>query len=353
MTSAFWKNSVLHFLTQSLAPYKHDITHERSRNILYTLDTSIVYLIIDHMLNSTWISISIKETLGHKVVKVIPRYRINLRYELQTKITGFTKMNCKDWYLVSRFRTQRKHFEKMDKLKNTFKNIQNVFNPKDIYSSHRPMLIAYRVEGLFPFKLNEDKSQLLSSKMGFSFSIFQFTMYFVCFFTTIFDNHSFVVYFFQTEISVIGGYLQFFNSCVAVVIFYMVSIVYRHKMRFILENLYRLDKRFEDLYQEIDHKATFYLGLVGCTILVTVNSTFILLSFLLLGSSESCPDFVVWISFFFPYILLTLVVVKFVTVLGHIQKRFKGLAEVRNRFSCDVIKDCTMLLLHLIQMFKA
>lgn len=216
--------------------------------------------------------------------------------------------------------------KKMEKLKKIFKN---AFNPKDIYSSHRPMIHTYILDGLFPFKLNKDKTQLVSSKMGISLTIIHLIFYFTCFLLTICDNQSFVVYFFQTEISVFGGYLQFATSCVAVVLLFSIAIIRRHKIRLVLKSLHAVDKRFKDLYEEIDHKAVFYLILIAMIVLYLLNLTFVLLSLLLLGTKNKYPDFVVWWSFFFPYLILTLVVVKFVTVMSQIVQRFRALTKVR------------------------
>lgn len=216
----------------------------------------------------------------------------------------------------------------MEKLKKIFKN---AFNPKDVYSAHRPMLWTYCFEGLFPFKLNRDKTELDFSKIGFSMTLLQLTLYFASFLLTVFDNQSFVVYFFQTEISVVGGYLQFITSCAAVVSFYSIAIIRRHKIRLVFQSLYDVDKRFKDLYQDIDHKAVFHLILIGWTVLYSVNLIFVLLSLLLLGTKNKYPDFVVWWSFFFPYLILTLVGVKFITVMGQILQRFRALTKVRTQ----------------------
>lgn len=217
----------------------------------------------------------------------------------------------------------------MGKLRNFFKN---VFNPKDVYSTHRPMFSTCCFEGLFPFKLNKEKTQLVTSRMGFSFTSFQLIFYFTSFFLTVFTNESFVVYFFQTQISVIGGYLQFLTSCVAVVLFYSVAIIHRHKIRMVFHSLYTVDERFNDLYQPINHKAVFRLIVIGWTVLYSLNLSFVLMSFLLLGTKNKYPDFVVWWSFFFPYLISTLVVVKFVTVMEQILQRFRALTKVRRKF---------------------
>lgn len=221
---------------------------------------------------------------------------------------------------------QNKSIEKMTKLK---KLLKNAFNPKDIYSSHRPMFFTYCFEGLFPFKLNKDKTQLESSKIGFSLTILQLTLYFASLILTIFNNQSFVVYFFQTQISVVGGYIQYITSSASVVLLYSIAIIRRHKIRLVFQSLYAVDQRFKDLCQEINHKAVFHLILFGWVVLYSLNLTFVLLSLLLLGTKETYPNFVVWWSFFFPYLILTMVVVKFICVLGQILQRFRALSKVR------------------------
>lgn len=218
----------------------------------------------------------------------------------------------------------------MEKLKKIYKN---TVNPKDIYSSHRPMLYTYCFEGLFPLTLNKAKNRLVASKFGISMTLIQMILYFTCFFLSILDDHSFVVYFFQTEISVIGGYLQFATSCCGVVLLYSIAIIRRHKIRLVFESLHAVDKRLKDLYQEIDHKAVFHLILIGCIVLYALNVIFVLLNVLLLATKESYPDFQVWWTFFFPYLVFTLVVVKFISVTRQILQRFRGLSEVRYKYS--------------------
>lgn len=216
----------------------------------------------------------------------------------------------------------------MEKLKNFFKNF---FNPKDIYSTHLLMFWTCSFEGLFPLKLNKDKTQLESSKIGFTFSFLQLFLYFVSFLLTVCYNQSFVVYFFQTDISVVGGYLQFLSSCVSMVLFYSVAIFRRHKIRMIFQSLYAVDKRFKDLYQAIDHKAVFNVILIGWTVLYSLNLTFVLMSLLLLGTKKDYPNFVVWWSFFFPYLILTVVVVSFLSVVRQILQRFRAVTKVSQK----------------------
>ncbi len=218
----------------------------------------------------------------------------------------------------------------MEKLKKIFRN---TFNPKDIYSTHRPMLLTYCFEGLFPFHFNKDKDQLEPSKIGFSFTVIKITLYFASFFQTVFKNQSFVVYFFQTEISVYGGYLQFAASCAAMVTLYSTAIFRRDKIRLVFESLYEVDKQFKILCQGIDHKAVLHLILISAIVLYSLNLTFVLMSLLLLsvGTDNEYPGFVVWWSFFHPYLVLALVVVKFTTVLAQILQRFRALNKVRRR----------------------
>lgn len=214
----------------------------------------------------------------------------------------------------------------MEKLK---RKLKNAFNPKDVYSTHRPMFWTYCFEGLFPFKLNKDNTQLDFSIIGISTAFLQLTLYFASLILTVFNDQSFVVYFFQTEISVVGGYLQFLTSGASVVLLYSTAMIRRHKIRLVFESLYAIDKRFKDLCQEIDHKAMFYSIVLGCVLLYSLNLTFVLLSLLLLGTKDKYPDFLVWWSYFFPYLILTVVVVKYITVMAQISQRFRALSMVR------------------------
>ncbi|XP_037033696.1 putative gustatory receptor 28b isoform X4 [Bradysia coprophila] len=190
------------------------------------------------------------------------------------------------------------------------------------------MWVTYRFEGLFPFQFNNDEAHLKTSKIGMSFTLIQLSLYFTSFFHTIFNDQSFVVYFFQTEISTFGGYLQFAVSCASMVTLYTISIVRRHKIRLVFENLYEVDKRFAELHQGINHKTVFRLILIGCTMLYSVNLIFVLLSLMLLSTRNEYPNFLVWWSFFFPYLILTLVVVKFITVVGQLLQRFRAVTGI-------------------------
>lgn len=215
---------------------------------------------------------------------------------------------------------------KMETLRKKWKNF---FNPKDIYSTHRPMMLTYSFEGMFPFQLNKDKVELEFSKIGLFFTILQLTLYFASFFQTVFNNQSFVVYFFQTEISVVGGYLQFATSCAAIVSLYSIALIRRHKIRMVFQSLHEVDKRFRDLSQAINHKTVLHIILIGWMALYSLNLMFVLMSLFLLGTKHKYPDFVVWWSFFFPYLVLALVAVKFITVASQILQRFRALCEVR------------------------
>lgn len=228
----------------------------------------------------------------------------------------------------------------MDKLRTMCKRLKNWLNPTDIYSSQRLVSLTLSFEGLFPFKIvgNASNRLLRISKFGYALAAFHMLFFLTTFILTIWRRESFVLFFFATEITRLGGHIQFVTSFVAMAIIYGSCIYSSKKIKITIDNIFKIDEKFKLLDVEINHDVGFKMN-VYCVIgFMVVNLAFSFLSFVLLATAEKdkVPGFAVWTSFFVPPFIVSLIVIHFFCIACQIRQRFVYVNQVR-RLWCIIM----------------
>ncbi|XP_037033694.1 putative gustatory receptor 28b isoform X2 [Bradysia coprophila] len=213
----------------------------------------------------------------------------------------------------------------MEKLKAKCKQLKKWAYPTDIYSSQRPLAMTLILEGLFPFKIvdSESKRALRFSKIGYVVAAFHIVFFTTCFILTIYRQESFVVFFFPTDLTRVGGYLQFITSIVAMAAIFGSCLYSAKKIQMTMDNIVRIDEKFRLLAVKVDYMIGFKLN-VGCVIsFLIVNFAFTFLSFILLATAEkdTVPGFAVWTSYFVPPFIISIVIIHFVCIAFQIKQR--------------------------------
>ncbi len=206
-------------------------------------------------------------------------------------------------------------------------------NPTDIYSSQRLVSMTLSFDGLFPFKIvaGETNGRTLKfSKFGLALAAFHILFFASSFTLTMWRQESFVVFFFPTEITRLGGYLQFGTSIVAMATIYGSCIYWSKKIQITLDNIARIDAKLKRLHVAIDYVVGFKLN-VYCVIgFLVINFAFSTLSFILLATAEEgeMPGFAVWSSYFMPTFIVSIVVIHFFCTIWEIKQRFVYVNQV-------------------------
>lgn len=222
----------------------------------------------------------------------------------------------------------------MGKLRNKCSELKSFLKPTDIYSSQRLVLIALILEGLFPFKIvgNTNNRELRVSKFGYALATIHILFFLTSFILTIWRYESFVLFFFATEITQYGGYLQIFTSIIAMITIYGSCIFSSNKIRIVMDKIFNIDGKMNLLEVEINHVIGFKMN-VYCVIgFITINFTFSFLSFVLLATAgkDKVPGFAVWTSFFMPTFIASLIVIHFFCIIFQIRQRFACINQVIN-----------------------
>lgn len=222
----------------------------------------------------------------------------------------------------------------MDKLKAKCSRLKKCFNPTDIYSSQRPVLLTLFCKGLFPFKIagNASNRTLRISKSGYALAAYHIVFFLVAFVVTLCRHESFALFFFPTDVTRLGGYLQFFTSIIAMATIYGSCIYSSKKLQILLANIFNIDKRFKLLNVEINHAVGFKLNIYCVIVFLIVNLSFTFLSYVLLASADEdkVPGFAVWTSYFVPPFIISLLVMHFFCIMFQMKYRFVHLNQVSN-----------------------
>lgn len=189
-------------------------------------------------------------------------------------------------------------------------------------------------EGLFPLKIvktDDDNGRTLRiSKIGYAVAAFHVAFFSTCFILTIYRQQSFVVFFFPTDVTRLGGYLQFITSIVAMATIFGSCLYSANKIQMTMDNIVRIDEKLKMLDVKVNYMTGFKLN-VGCVIsFLMVNVFFTFLSFILLATAEkdAVPGFAVWTSYFMPAFIISIVIMHFVCIAYQIKQRWSHANEV-------------------------
>lgn len=222
----------------------------------------------------------------------------------------------------------------MEKLKSCLQMFHNFINPTDVFVAQRPLFLMSFLVGILPMNLagREGKRRLEVTVFGFIITGLYGIMFTVCYIMTLIRHDSLTGYFFQSEIANIGNTLTLCTAFMTLTVTFVCCIVRRFKLIAVYNMLAKIDGKLKDLGVDIDYKSTLKFISVAVLTFVLVYGFYLCGSFWLLKSSNIFPNFTVWMTFFLPHAMTSMVTIMFMCIVKQIRHRIRCLNVVRTQF---------------------
>lgn len=234
----------------------------------------------------------------------------------------------------------------MEKLKTFLRTIKELCNPTDVFVAQRPLFLMSFLVGILPMNLagREGKRRLEVTVFGFIITGLYGLMFAVCYIMTLIRHDSFIGYFFQSDIANIGNTLTLITAFMTLAITFVCCIVRRFKLIAVYNMLAKIDGKLKDLGVEIDYKSTLKFVSVAVLTFIFTYGFYLGGSFWLLETSNVFPNFSVWMTFFLPHAMTSMVAIMFMCIVK----------QIRHRIRClNVVRMCGEYFLQLLKTWRA
>lgn len=220
----------------------------------------------------------------------------------------------------------------MDKLKKVLKAFtQELLNPTDVFVAQRPLFLMSFLLGILPMNLagKEGKRRLEVTIFGFIITGLYGCMFGACYIITLIRHESLTGYFFQSDIANIGNTLTLCTAFMTLAVTFVCSIIRRFKLIAVYNMLAKIDGKLKDLGVEIDYKSTLNFISIAILTFLVIYGFYLGGSYWLLNSSNVIPNFPVWMTFFLPHAMTSMVAIMFMCIVKQIRHRIRCLNVVR------------------------
>ncbi|KAG4071157.1 hypothetical protein HA402_007642 [Bradysia odoriphaga] len=215
----------------------------------------------------------------------------------------------------------------MEKLKKILRTVHDFANPTDVFVAQRPLFLMSFLVGILPLNLTgrEGKRRLEVTVFGFIITGMYGLVFAVCYIITLIRHNSLTGYFFQSDIANIGNTLTLCTAFMTLTVTFVSCIVRRFKLIAVYNMLAKIDGKLKELGMEIDYRST--LTFIGVAVLtfVVIYGFYLGGSFWLLISSNVFPNFTVWMTFFLPHAMTSMVAIMFMCIVKQIRHRIRCL----------------------------
>lgn len=220
----------------------------------------------------------------------------------------------------------------MKQLKKLCQSLRNFANPKDVFLAQRPLFMMSFLVGILPMNLagRDGKRRLEVTVFGFIITGIYGLIFAVCYIITLIRHDSLTGYFFQSDIANIGNTLTLCTAFMTLAVTFTCCIVRRFKLIAVYNMLAKIDAKLKDLGVDIDYKSTFRLIGVSVLTFMVVYGFYLGGSFWLLETSNVFPNFAVWMTFFLPHAMTSMVAIMFMCIVKQIRHRIRCLNVVRS-----------------------
>lgn len=219
----------------------------------------------------------------------------------------------------------------MERLKKFSQTFHHFINPTDVFVAQRPLFIMSFLVGILPMNLagRADKRRLEVTVFGFIITGLYGLIFAVCYIVTLIRHDSLTGYFFKSDIANIGNTLTLCTAFMTLTVTFLCCIVRRFKLIAVYNMLAKIDGKLKDLGVEIDYKSTLKFVTVAVLTFVVIYGFYLGGSFWLLKSSNVFPNFTVWMTFFLPHAMTSMVAIMFTCIVKQIRHRIRCLNVVR------------------------
>jgi len=217
------------------------------------------------------------------------------------------------------------------KMASIVKKMKKFWNPTDIYTTYRPIFYITFLAGLTPVRVVDNEAgerKLVVANYGFIITFAHFILFGICYIYTIDKKDTIVGYFFQSGISLIGDTLQMFTTCFALIIIMVYCLMRRYILIECVHQLAKIDEDLHNIGIEINFKKMLNFIIITILIKVILYIVYLCGSYKLLSSAGLNPGISIYVSFFLPHLMISLVVVLFMCLVQHIYKNFYSLNKV-------------------------
>lgn len=203
-------------------------------------------------------------------------------------------------------------------------------DPKDIYAAQLPLLKLMAWTGIIPAKLKgkPGNRRLVTTWVGFCNTFLHIMVFIGCYSYTIKEKNSIVRNFFENDITLMGDRLQLVAQLLTTLITYSLSAFRREKFFTIIRKMADVDQFSMEIGINPDYKSTqrFIIGFLIYKISQIV--IYIIGTLYIFHKENISTTFDVWVSFFFPLVLISLLVSLYICIMSQIKHRFYLLNKI-------------------------
>lgn len=210
-------------------------------------------------------------------------------------------------------------------------------NPKNFIEAQRPIIAVTFLGGLTPFKVAKEQNEtvLKCSIFGYVNSFIHTTIFILCYVLAISKRQSVTGYFIRSEISNLGDVLQAGTGIGALIMTFIYSIFLRFKLIEAFHSLARTDQHLRLIGVEINYKKSFYRNNLIIFLQVLVLGTYAAVSSAIVLNSGYLLCLSAWMSFLLPFMMMSMIIILFFSLVDQCQHRFgllnKVLVSIRSK----------------------
>lgn len=150
----------------------------------------------------------------------------------------------------------------------------------------------------------------------------------LCYIVTIVEHESVTGYFYDSNISNFGDFLQTATGIGALVMTFLYSIAQRHKLIAAFHSLARTDEHLAEIGVEISYKKTLFRNYMVVLFQLIVLFSYFATTMSIVLISGFPFSITAWMSFMLPFMMISMITVLFVSLLNQSRCRFQQLNKV-------------------------
>ncbi|XP_058447184.1 putative gustatory receptor 28b [Malaya genurostris] len=206
------------------------------------------------------------------------------------------------------------------------------FSPQNFYEAQGPILRITFLMGLTPFTVVREGSDvaLRCTLFGYLNSCIHVVIFCTCYGITFMNHESVTAYFFNTEISILGDFLQIVIGLAALVLSFFYTIFRRNKLIHVFNSLTKTDEHLKEIGVEPNYNRTLFFNYMFIVTQVCVQVTYCGVSWTVasLSLSNARPSLTAWVSFFLPTIITSMLITLFLSLVYQAKHRFFLLNQI-------------------------
>ncbi|XP_063697716.1 putative gustatory receptor 28b [Culicoides brevitarsis] len=202
--------------------------------------------------------------------------------------------------------------------------IKDLRDPQDIYAAQLPLLKLMAWTGIIPAKLKgkPGNRRLVTTWFDFLNTFVHIIFFVVCYTYAIRHHCSIVGQFFKNDITVMGDRLQLVAQVFTTMATYGLSAFRREKFFTIIQKMAEVDNFAAEIGINVDYKSTQRFIWFFLVYKTAQNVFYVLMTLGIFWKENIYISLDVWVSFFFPLILISLLVSLYICIMSQIKHRF-------------------------------